>query len=214
MEDFASILAQKFSIFREEKLRAALQEVAQIREVPAEQTLLDVGQYVKQVPLLLEGCLRVVRESPEGQEILLYYILSGQSCAMSMRAGLLQMPSEIRAIAQEPSRFILLPSRLFADWFALYPSWRAFVLDLYQQRFEDMLTAFDSLAFKRMDERLEEYLGQQFRLRGLAQWSITHQEIARDLGTSREVISRLLKQMERQGKIRLSRNSIEIIALA
>ena len=198
-------------IFKEEALRHALETYAQKAHFPPDTTLLKTGQYVKLLPVVLKGTIKVVREDEEGNELLLYYIAPGESCAMSFSAYMNGRTSEVKAVTTEDTDALLIPTQHIQDWMRLYPSWQAFALQLYNRRFEELLQTVEDIAFRKMDERLIKYLEQKVQIAGKDALSITHQEIANDLGTSREVISRLLKQLEKRGNISLSRNSLKII---
>lgn len=198
-------------IFKESNLRQEIEKHAQPAEFPPGTVLLKTGQYVKLLPVVLQGAIKVVREDEGGNELLLYYIKEGQSCAMSFSAYMNGRTSNVKAITTENTEALLIPTQYIQDWMKLYPSWQAFALELYNLRFEDLLVTIEDIAFRKMDERLIKYLEQKALLAGKAELSITHQAIATDLGTSREVISRLLKQLERRGNILLSRNSLKIL---
>lgn len=197
-------------LFQESKLRQEIEKLAQQVSFPPETLLLKTGQHIKLLPVVLEGTIKVVREDEEGNELLLYYITQGESCAMSFSAYMNGRTSEVKAVTTEDTKALLIPTQYIQDWMRLYPSWQSFALQLYNQRFEELLETIEDIAFRKMDDRLVKYLEQKTKVLGKNELSITHQEIATDLGTSREVISRLLKQLEKRGNIQLSRNSLKI----
>ena len=203
------LLSSHFPNLSERELKEKITSVSQFQTFPVDTVLLEKGKYVKLLPLVVKGSIKVLREE-EGRELLLYYIRSGESCAMSLTAYLNGSKSEVKAITTEETETILLPTRYIDNWMKLYTSWQQFALALYQKRFEELLQTVDDIAFRKMDARLEKYLNQRFdedhRI-----IELTHGQIATDLGTSREVISRLLKQLERAGRIELSRNVIKKI---
>ena len=197
-------------IFKESSLRKEIEKYAQQAEFPPDTVLLKTGQYVKLLPIVLQGTIKVVREDKAGNELLLYYIKPGESCAMSFSAYMNDRTSEVKALTTKNTEVLLIPAQYIQEWMRLYPSWQAFALQLYNQRFEELLGTIEDIAFRKMDERLIKYLEQKAKVLGKNELSNTHQEIANDLGTSREVISRLLKQLEKRGNIQLSRNSLKI----
>lgn len=197
-------------IFKESSLRKEIEKYAQQAEFPPDTVLLKTGQYVKLLPIVLQGTIKVVREDEAGNELLLYYIKPGESCAMSFSAYMNDRTSEVKALTTKNTEVLLIPAQYIQEWMRLYPSWQAFALQLYNQRFEELLGTIEDIAFRKMDERLIKYLEQKAKVLGKNELSNTHQEIANDLGTSREVISRLLKQLEKRGNIQLSRNSLKI----
>ena len=172
---------------------------------------MDIDQSIDQIPLVLKGSLKISREDDEGNEILLYYLEPGHSCATSLTSCYSGQRSTIRAIAEDDSEYLAIPAQYSDEWIIKYPSWKNFVMNTYSERFEELLKTIDQLAFKKMDERLSKYLHDKAELHDNSVIHISHQEIAYDLNTSREVISRLLKQLENMGAIKLGRNRIVIL---
>ncbi len=146
----------------------------------------------------------------DASELILYYLQAGETCAMSLTCCLANQKSEIRAVAEEDSEIILLPAQLLDSWMLKYPTWKNFVMQTYQDRFVELLNAIDSIAFKKMDERLLQYLIDKSTINNNHVLETTHQKIAEELNSTREVISRLLKQLENQEKIELGRNRIVV----
>ncbi|MCA0133835.1 Crp/Fnr family transcriptional regulator [Winogradskyella alexanderae] len=173
--------------------------------------IIDIGQNLEYIPLLLDGNIKVMREDNNGDELLLYVLESGDTCAMSLTCCMAKSVSKIRAVADENVKVIMIPLNKMREWFDTNQSWRDFILQSYQIRFDEMLETIDTLAFMRMDERLYKYLTDQVKLNADTNLDITHQEIAEDLHTSRVVISRLLKQLEKEEKIELGRNKITVL---
>ncbi len=204
------ILHNYFPIFVEEHLIQEIQESAKLISLPADSILMNIGTYIKQMPLLVSGVIKITREDKEGNELLLYYLNSGETCTMSMMCCMGDTRSKVRATVIEDAEIIMLPVRKLNQWIREYDSIRNFVFQTYQNRFEEMLYIIDSIAFLKMDQRLERYLFERCKELDTNMLSMTHQEIAQDMNTSREVISRLLKQMERLGKIKLHRFKIEV----
>lgn len=181
--------------------------------VGKQQQLLQVGEYIKVVPLVLSGSIRVIRNDDSGKEILLYHITSGESCALSISACLTNSKSQAIAITEEETTALLIPADKVQKWMRQYPLWNEFVMTLYDQRFRELLDAFDAIAFKQMDTRLLDWLKEKQQQHPNKQVVITHQQLANELGTAREVVSRLLKQLERQGSVKNHRGMIEILCL-
>ena len=173
--------------------------------------LLAPGAYIQAVPLVLRGLIKVIREEAGGREVLLYYIQPGESCAMTLASTLKRERSLIRAVAVEESEVIALASNWVHTLSWQHPAWRHFVLDTYHQRFEELLAVLDGVCFLQLDERLVRYLKDQMRLSGGTMIELSHQTIAEDLNTSREVISRLLKQLESKGMVRLHRGRLKVL---
>jgi len=173
--------------------------------------LVEPNEYIKIIPLVIFGLVKVMRINEFGREIFLYYIKPGESCAVSLSTTITGQLGHIRAVAEEDSELITIPASLTLDWFDKNPSWRQFVVQTLHKRFENLLSSVDSLAFLSTDERLIIYLKEKSRARKSNLLQITHQEIAQELSTTREMISRLLKKLEKKDILKLSRNKIELI---
>ncbi len=197
----------------ENELLEEINQVGTIKEIPQGYKLIEIGSYIKSMPLLISGAIKVLREDQEGDELLLYFLERGDTCAMTLSCCMGQTKSEIRAIAELDTKLIMVPIRKMEEWTGKYRSWRNFVFESYHNRLMEMLEAIDSIAFLKMDERLLKYLNDKISLTQDNIVKTTHQEIAYELHTSRVVISRLLKSLEKLGKIKLHRNNIEIISL-
>ncbi len=179
-----------------------------VREVKAGETLLRMGQTIRSTMLILDGMVKLYREDDEGREFFIYHLDAGQACSLSMVCAAKHQTSEVLAKALTDATVLAIPLEFMEQWMTKYKSWYQFVITSYQSRFEEMLKTIDAIAFSNMDQRLEEYIKKQVARLG-NNLRITHQEIATDLNTSREVISRLLKKMEAKGWIIIHRNSIE-----
>ncbi|MDO6391789.1 Crp/Fnr family transcriptional regulator [Pontibacter sp. BT731] len=180
-----------------------------IRQVEEGEEVMRTGQYIRSTVLLLSGLLKVYREDDEGNEFLMYYLEPGNACAMSMMCTARDEQSQIMAKAVTEAEVILIPSHLSEQWLARYKSWHNFVIASYRQRFEELLQTLDSIAFKGLDERLLFYLKRHVKVSG-KEIRLSHQQVALELNSSREVISRLLKKLEQTGAIALHRNYIEV----
>ncbi len=206
-------LRERYGNQFEEALLSEIAQVGTYKEVHAGQKLMEIGEYIKGMPLLISGAIKILREDQDGDELLLYYLEPGDTCSMTMSCCMGQSQSEIRAIAETDAKLIMVPIRKMEEWTAKYRSWRSFVFDSYNNRLNEMLQTIDSIAFMNMDERLAHYLREKARITKDNIIHNTHQEIAYDLHSSRVVISRLLKKLEQMGKIELHRNYIKILDL-
>lgn len=190
-----------------------LQEIlnqGQIMTLPAGKVLLEPGQFIKAVPLVIGGSVKILRTDEEGKELFLYYLDTGETCALSLTCCSSSKPSEIRAVVEEDSELIFIPIQVHEKFSEQFKQWKDFVSETYQRRFQELLAALDAVAFKRMDERLMRYIVTKMKQYKANELRTTHQEIANELGTSREVVSRLLKQLEKKKWIELGRNIIYI----
>lgn len=206
-----SLINQYFPTLHEEELLASIIAVAKEKKVVEGEKLMQIGQYIKWIPLVISGTLRISREDENGRELLLYYLEGGHTCAMSLTCCMQAETSNIKAVAETDAHLIMVPVQYMDEWMAKYYSWKNFVMRSYGHRFEEMIKALDALAFQKMDERLLNYLKEKSKVLKTMELSITHQEIAYSLNSSREVVSRLLKKMENKGYIRLGRNRIELL---
>lgn len=197
----------------ESDLRDEIDVRSDIRYFKAGDELMKTGQYFRSAMLILDGLVKVYREDDQGNEFFMYYLQPGEACALSMVCALKQEASEIMAKAVKDTEVIAIPLHYMDEWMTKYKSWAKFVLETYRFRFEDLLRTVDHIAFRAMDERLEFYLKKHQETLKTNLIPLSHQEIADELNSSREVISRLLKKMEQLGKVRLNRNSIEILKL-
>ncbi len=205
------LLSKNFSHLFEDELLNEINSAGVYKEIPEGELLIDIGTYVTTMPLLISGAIKVMREDEDGDELLLYFLERGDTCAMTLSCCLGQKKSEIRAVAEANTQLMMIPIQKMEEWTSKYKSWRNFVFNSYHDRLNEMLETIDSIAFLNMDERLWNYLQEKSRISNGVIISTTHQEIAYDLHTSRVVISRLLKTLENKGKIKLQRNSVELI---
>lgn len=179
-----------------------------IKEVKAGETLLKVGQTIRSTMLIIDGLVKLYREDDEGKEFFIYHLDAGQACSLSMVCAAKHETSEVLAKALTDATVLAIPLEFMDQWMSKYKSWYQFVITSYRNRFEELLKTIDAIAFTGMDERLEYYLKKQVEKLG-NNLKVTHQEIARDLNSSREVVSRLLKKMEAKNWLIIHRNSIE-----
>jgi CRP/FNR family transcriptional regulator len=198
-----------------------LQEPALLDEIVAKAKLMSFeegteivkkGAYVKVVPLVCSGIVKVLQEGEE-HDMLMYYIEKGESCIMSINACFKNEKSKIKAVIEEDAEILVVPSEAVVKWAATYPSWNVFITSLYSKRFLNLLDGFNSVVYDKIEDRLNTYLLNKSELLGTKELKVTHRKVAEDLGKAREVISRLLKVMEDEKKIRLERGKIILINL-
>ncbi|MEO9894044.1 Crp/Fnr family transcriptional regulator [Aurantibacter sp.] len=206
-------LKQGYGHIFEEALINEIAQVGTFKEVSEGYKLMDIGEYVRGMPLLISGAIKVLREDKDGDELLLYYLEKGDTCSMTLTCCMGDAKSEIRAIAEMDTKLIMVPVQKMDEWAAKYKSWRNFIFESYHNRLNELLNTLDSIAFDKMDMRLISYLKEKARINEGDIIKNTHQEIAYDLHSSRVVISRLLKKLEQMGKIELHRNYIKILSL-
>lgn len=200
-------LQQLFPAFNQE-LISHLEKIGQVTEFEEGTLMMRSGQYFKNSLLILDGRVKLYREGDDGEEFFLYYLEKGNACALSMICAAKNEASAIKAIAVTPVKALTIPIQYMDGLMKEHKSWYYFVLETYRTRFEELLQVIDQVAFHSMDEKLELYLKRQFDTLKTDKIAITHQQIAIDLNSSREVISRLLKKLETQKRISVSRNEI------
>lgn len=203
-------IIEYFPSFKDSKFLEDLNKVAIKQLFEEEKTILEHGSEVDFIPLVTKGSIRVLREDESGKEILLYYVKPGESCIISIMSSKKNQKSQLKAVVAENTEVILIPSNLIKDWSTKYSNWNDFVFDLYQKRFEELIHVVDELAFSNVDQRLVEFITKKITLENSNEINMTHQEIADELGTAREVVSRLLKKLEVEQKVKLKRGKIEI----
>jgi CRP/FNR family transcriptional regulator len=206
-------LTQSYGYLFEDELLNEIEDIGVLKELKADNKLIEIGDYIKSIPLLMEGAIKIIREDNEGDELVLYYLERGDTCAMTLACCMGQTKSEIRAVTETDVKLIMIPVQKMTEWLGKYKSWQSFILQSYHNRMIEMLEAIDTIAFLRMDERLLKYLRDKAMVTHDDVIHATHKEISEDLHTSRVVISRLLKKLENEGKIKLHRNNIKIIDL-
>ncbi|WP_055436766.1 Crp/Fnr family transcriptional regulator [Lacinutrix algicola] len=206
-------LTEQYGYLFEDDLLQEINEVGIYKEIDPGTKLIEIGDYIKSMPLLIEGAIKILREDEKGDELILYFIEQGDTCAMTLSCCLGSSKSEIRAIAETDTKLIMIPVEKMESWLGKYKTWQKFILQSYHDRMTELLEAVDTIAFLKMDERLFKYLKDKAMVNHNEVIIVTHQDIANDLHTSRVVISRILKKLEINGKIELSRNSIKILDL-
>jgi len=208
LADKKQLLLDTIGYILEEELIEEMSKIAKIRETVQDEIIIHVGDELRMIPIVVYGFIKVSRENPGGDELLLYYIEGGDTCAMTLQCCVRKTDSQIKATSMEPSLLLMFPSEYMQTWMDKYRSWREYILQSYHTRMLELMETIDEIAFMRLDERLLKYLTDQAKLLGTLELHHTHQEIADDLHSSRVVISRLLKQLETKGVIQIRRNRI------
>jgi CRP/FNR family transcriptional regulator len=188
-----------------------LESRSMLMNVNAGETMLNPGQTIRAVPIVLSGTFKVSRINEEGQELLLYYVKEGESCAMTFTCCMMAHSSVIKGSAEEDSELLCIPVDVMDEWMTRYRTWKRFVMTTILNRFTEVLKSIDEVAFKKLDDRLVHYLKEKSKVTGSSLINMSHQQIADELGTNRVVVSRLLKQLEIDKKLLLYRNQIKLL---
>lgn len=207
MENLAQIAEFKTS----PELIDKLYQYSMLKTYEAGEVILNENAHVRSIPIVTSGTLKVMRTEEDGREILLYYIKAGESCIMSFLGGLHNETSKVKAEVEEDAEILFLPIEKVSLFIKEYPQWLDYIFRLYHKRFEELLEIINAIAFKKVDERLLVLLHKKQALTGNKTLSITHEQLANELGTARVVVSRLLKQLEETGAVQLGRNKITLV---
>jgi CRP/FNR family transcriptional regulator len=205
------ITQQLYAVFEKELADEMLRD-GELRTVSDGEIIMDYGKKIRFLPIILSGTLKVMKQDENGREILLYYLGTTESCAMAYACCMESKTSEIRVVAEEESELLAIPHQKLDEWLIKYPGWRSYIFSSFTMRFNELLKSLESVAFHKLDERLVSYLKNKSRVAGKSTLPLSHQQIAEELGTSRVVVSRLLKQLENEGKILLYRNEIKLLS--
>lgn len=205
-----NIEAPEFAI--NSTLLEKLKKEGTVKNFPPDTVIIDENDYIKYIPIVINGSIKVFKLDEEGREILLYYIKPGESCVMSFLGATCNGQSKIKAVVEEQAEVLVLPVHKAIDLIHENPQWLEFIFQLYNKRFEELLMVVNAIAFQKVDDRLWELLKTKVKMLRTTELNITHQQVADELGTAREVVSRLLKQLERDKRIALSRNKIKVLA--
>lgn len=197
-----------FPFFTEADLQQTLAEQGVVHHFPAGTVIMDFGGYVRMLPLVLKGSIKISRLGAEGEELFLYYLGPGESCTMTFACCRHEKRSEIRAVAEEDTAILGLPHLKLDEWMMRYPSWKNFVMRSYDARMTELIQTIDQVSFQQLDKRLVSYLRDRARLYPEGVIPTTHQQIAKDLNASREAVSRLLKGLEQRGQLQLERGRV------
>lgn len=193
------------------EIRERLAEVGMIKTFAEGEVILNENAYIKAIPIVTKGAIKVLRTDEENREILLYYINPGESCIMSFLGGLHHDTSKVKAIAEEETEVLFIPIDKVHVFIKEFPQWLDYIFRLYHKRFEELLEVVNSVAFKKLDERLFDSIKRKCELAKSNTLHVTHEQLANELGTARVVVSRLLKQMEDDGLVKLGRNKILLV---
>ena len=177
----------------------------------AGEIILNENSYIRSIPIVMKGMIKVIRTEEDGREILLYYIKAGESCIMSFLGGMHRETSKVKAEVEEDAEILFLPVDKVSLFIKEYPEWLDYIFRLYHKRFEELLEIINAIAFKKVDERLMTLLRKKAELTDNPVISITHEQLANELGTARVVVSRLLKQLEENGAVHLGRHKITLV---
>ena len=188
-----------------------IEDSGNLKHFAAGEVIVNIDSYIKNIPVVISGSIKVFRTEEDGREILLYYLTPGESCIVSILSGMKNETSKIKAIVEEDADIMLIPADKAKEWVKKYPDWTEFIFDLYQKRFEELLEVVNSVAFQKIDARLLHLIKQKTQLYHSKEISVTHQQLAGELGITREATSRVLKQMEKDQLLILSRNKIELL---
>ncbi len=192
------------------QMREKLLAYGTLKKFPEGEIVLQENAYIRSIPIVLSGRIKVFRTDEEGREMLLYYIKPGESCIMSFLGGIHRDTSKVKAIAEEPAEILLIPAEKVNELIRDFPEWLEYIFRLYHNRFEELLEVVNAVAFKKTDQRLLAFLQKKSELTQSSSISITHEQLASELGTARVVVSRLLKQLETEGLLTLGRNKIHL----
>jgi CRP/FNR family transcriptional regulator len=193
------------------KIRERLLTIGFAKEFAENEVILNENAYIKAIPLVTKGSIRVMRTDEDGRELLLYYIRSGETCIMSFLGGIHQDTSKVKAIAEEDTEILFIPIDKVSVLIKEFPEWLDYIFRLYHKRFEELLEVVNNVAFKKMDERLLDFIHKKSEVANSKTLHITHEQLANELGTARVVISRLLKVLEEDGFVELGRNKIIVL---
>jgi CRP/FNR family transcriptional regulator len=192
-------------------IREKLADIGFAKTFSEGEVILNENAYIKAIPIVTTGSIRVMRTDEDGREILLYYIKVGESCIMSFLGGLHQDTSKVKAIAEEETEILFIPIDKVSLLIKEFPEWLDYIFRLYHKRFEELLEVVNAVAFKKMDERLLNFIKKKCEITKSQTLYVTHEQLANELGTARVVVSRLLKQMEDEGLVKLGRNKISLV---
>ncbi len=206
-------LKDYYAVVFEQELLDEIANIGVYKKYDKGRTMIEIGDELSEIPLILDGAVKIVREDAKKDEILMYFLERRDTCAISFVNCINKNKSIFRGEVEKDTECIMIPVKKIEEWLIKYRSWRQFIVDSYHNRMLEMVEAIDSLAFMNLDERLYKYLTDKVKIMRNFNLHIKHQEIADDLNTSRVVVSRLLKKLERSGKIKLGRNKIKIIDL-
>ncbi len=205
-------IKKKLSALFEKGLVDEIAGSAEVVTIGEGDVLMDYGKKVTFLPMVLKGTIRVMRRDEEDREILLYYLSNNESCAMAYACCMEAKKSEVKAVAEEDTELLKIPHSKLDEWLVKYPSWKSYIFSSFSHRFNELLKSLESVAFHKLDERLVKYLKNKTKVTGKNSIQLSHNQIAEEMGTSRVVISRLLKQLENDKRLVLYRNEIKLLS--
>jgi len=198
------------TIFEPDLIREIMQ-FGEFKSFSEGELIMDYGKYIRFMPLIVQGTIKVLKKDDQGKELLLYYLSANESCSMAYSCCMEAKKSEVKAIAEDDTQIIAVPHVKLDEWLCKYPSWKNYIMRSFNERFMELLRSIENIAFHKLDDRLLHYLKEKQKHTESAVIKASHNQIADELATSRVVISRLLKQLENDGKIILYRNELKIL---
>ncbi len=198
------------TIFEPDLIREIMQ-FGEFKSFSEGELIMDYGKYIRFMPLIVQGTIKVLKKDDQGKELLLYYLSANESCSMAYSCCMEAKKSEVKAIAEDDTQIIAVPHVKLDEWLCKYPSWKNYIMRSFNERFMELLRSIENIAFHKLDDRLLHYLKEKQKHTESAVIKASHNQIADELATSRVVVSRLLKQLENDGKIILYRNELKII---
>lgn len=202
---------QQFNTIFESALLQEIEKVGEIMHFKEGDLVMDYGQYIHMMPIVLSGTIKVLRKDDDGNELLLYYLSNNESCSMAYSCCVEAKKSEVKAIAEDVVTLLAIPHTKLDEWLCKYPTWKNYIMRSFNERFLELLKSIESIAFHKLDDRLITYLKEKHRITGSSVIKASHHQIAEELATSRVVISRLLKQLENAQQVILYRNEIKLM---
>lgn len=206
-------LTEKFQYLFEDKLLKEICDKSTRHTFPAQTTLMDIGQEINQMPLILDGSVKVMTEDEQGNELLLYYLEFSDTCTVTLNGCTKAKKSTVRAITETDTTILFIPMEYIDNWMIEYASWRSYVLQSYNSRMNEMISAIDNLVFNSLEDRIKKYLKEKVWVVKSEDLEISHADIARDLHTSRVVVSRIMKKLENEGMIKQGRGKVKYLQL-
>jgi len=193
------------------EMREELEDLGFIKKYPEGSVILNENAYINTIPIVIKGSVKVMQSDDDFREMLLYYLQPGETCIMSFLGGMHHETSKVKAVAEQDSEILFIPINKVSQLIKDYPEWLDYIFRLYHKRFEELLEVTNAVAFKKMDERLLQFIQKKCEIANTNTINITHEQLANELGTARVVVSRLLKQMENEGLVELGRNRITLL---
>ncbi len=204
-------LSEYYSTIFEDELIDEIVKVGHLDKIKSGELLIDIDDNMTHIPLILNGIVKIIRKDKKGDEIVIYFLERGDTCAISFVNCINKKKSIFKGVVEKDIEAIFLPVEFIDDWLVKFESWRHFIIDSYHFRLIEMVESIDSLAFMKMNQRLFKYLSDKVKITKDINLEITHQQIADDLNSSRVVITRLIKQLHDEGKIFSTRNKIRVL---